>query len=322
MSEMKKILIFGVNGFTGIHLYRYLREVEKREIVGTYFKKLNSSTREHLEGCRLKSCNINEISQIKRVLKLVNPEQIYFLPAIVTVGASFERATEIYDTNILGLMKFFEAFIGVGCKSKILVVGSAEEYGKVKKSVLPIKESQPLNPANPYGFSKAMQDQLVKYCSGNYHLFVHRTRTFHFTGPLQPNSFVVSDFASQIAQIEAGLKKPVISVGNLRAKRDFTDIRDIVRAYYLIMNKVKEPDVFNVCSNRSVSIEVILEKMISESSTKIKVKQDSKKLRRLDVPDFRGDNSKLVKKTGWKEEVSFNQMLKDVLNYHRQLVKV
>ena len=318
---MKKILIFGANGFTGIHLYHYLRRVEKKEIIGTYLKKPNSSYRKYLKGCQLKSCDINEFSQIKRVLESVKPDQIYFLPAIVTVGASFDRAVEIYNTNILGLKIFFDAFVNVGLRSKILIVGSAEEYGKVKKAALPIKESQPLNPVNPYGFSKTIQDRLVKYYSSNYRLCVHRTRTFHFTGPLQPDSFVVSDFASQIAQIEAGFKRPVVSVGNLSAKRDFTDIRDVVRAYHLIMNKVEEPDVFNVCSNRSVSIQIILERLIYESKVDIKIKQDPKKLRSLDVLDFRGDNSKLIKKTKWKEEVSFDQMLRDVINYHRQLVK-
>lgn len=246
----------------------------------------------------------------------IKPDQIYFLPAVVTVAGAFDQALSIYETNILGSAKFFEALIRLNLNPKILIPGSAEEYGPVNNRHLPIKETQDLAPANPYGLSKSLQERLTQYYVRRHRLHVSITRTFHFTGPYQSPSFVISDFALQIARIESGLAKPVIAVGNLSARRDFTDIRDVVHAYHLIMNS-KSPDIFNVCSGKSVAIKDMLDLLLSKTRVNIKVQKDPKKMRPVDVKDFRGDYTKLRAKTGWRPKISLETMVEDVLNYHR-----
>lgn len=313
---MKKILIFGINGFSGIHLWNRLRLLVKADIYGTYRQPLSPFKKKILKGCVLRHCDINNFEDIKKILNKFKPTHIYFLPALVTVAQSYDYARIIYQTNILGTANFLEAVVALKLHPRILISGSAEEYGRVSAAHLPIKEDQLLRPANPYGLSKSLQEYLMWYYVYNFGLNIRMTRTFHFAGPGQPTAFVVSDFASQVARIEAGIMPSVIHVGNLKAKRDFTDIRDVVKAYHFIMEKVDSPKVFNVCSGYSVSIQSILDSLLSLSSVKIRVQRDSKKMRRLDVPDFRGDNSRL-KTTGWKPDYSLQQTLSDVLNEHR-----
>lgn len=315
---MKKILIIGVDGFTGGHLWEYLKKNEKQEIIGTHCKPLDGFKRKLLKGCSILKCNVNSYPEMKNVLAKTIPVEIYFLSSLVTVARSFETAVDIYETNILGLAKFFEACQCLCPKARVLVTGSAEEYGKVKKEVLPIKESCQLCAVSPYGLSKILQEEVARYYFRNHGLDVRMTRTFHFAGIRQPPTFVVSDFASQIASIEAGLREPVISVGNLNAKRDFTDIRDVVRAYYLIMKKAQAGETFNVCSGRSVVIQSVLDELLSQSTVKITVKKDLKKLRKADVPDFRGDNTKLIQEIGWRPEIHLKQTFTDVLNWWRE----
>ncbi|MFA5059049.1 MAG: GDP-mannose 4,6-dehydratase [Candidatus Omnitrophota bacterium] len=317
----KRILIFGVDGFSGSHLWNYLKTVEKNEIVGTYNKKLDAFKKNTLKGCLLFQCDINDYSRIKEVLSKVSADEIYFLCSVVTVARSFEMAPSIYETNVLGVSKFLEAVIKTSPRSKILLTGSAEEYGKVSPKDLPIRESQSLAPVSPYGISKMIQEKLVERYRKNYQLRINTTRTFHFSGPWQSNAFVVSDFASQIAQIELGLRKPIIYVGNLKAKRDFSDIRDVVGAYYCIMKKANMGEAFNVCSGRSVAIEDILKRLLSKTNAKISVLKDPQKMRKLDIPDFCGDNRKLKRRTGWKPEISLDQTLDDVLNWWQQYFK-
>lgn len=317
----RRILIFGVDGFSGLHLWNYLKGVERQDIVGTYNRKLDSFKKNILKGCPVRHCDINDYSRIKEILAEISPGEIYFLPALVTVAKSFEMAAPIYETNILGAGKFFEAVIRICPKARILLTGSAEEYGRVRPQALPIVEGQELSPVSPYGMSKMIQEQLAQYYQKNYKLSVSTTRTFHFAGPWQPSSFVISDFSSQIAQIELGRRAPVIRVGNIKAKRDFTDIRDVVAAYYLIMKKGKEGDVFNVCSGCSVEIKTILDLLISKAHVKITVLKDPKRMRPLDVPDFKGSNNKITRETGWKPRIKLNQTLDDVLIWWRNFLR-
>ena len=315
---MKKTLIVGVNGFTGLHLWECLKEKQNSKIIGTFHRSLNFSLEQILKGCSLVRCNVTNQKEIKAVLSKTIPDEIYFLSSIVTVARSFEMAADIYDTNVLGTEKFLKSCVEVCPKARILISGSAEEYGKVGKSSLPLRENHPLSPVSPYGLSKMLQEKLAEYYFLNHQLNTVTTRTFHFAGVRQPRTFVVSDFASQIADIEAGDKEPVIRVGNLEARRDFTDIRDVVRAYSLIMEKKDARGVFNVCSGRSVPVQFILDELLAQSKCKISVQNDPLKMRKADVPDFRGDHLKLTKATGWKPRISLKQTLTDVLNWWRK----
>ena len=197
---------------------------------------------------------------------------------------------------------------------KILISGSAEEYGKVSQKMMPIKETYALNPVSPYGSSKKMQEEMGLLYNRTYGLDIVLTRTFHYSGPHQPLGFVFSDFAHQIVDIKNG-KQDYIKVGNLDAKRDFTDIRDVVSAYSALMEKGRGGEVYNVCSSQSVPIKNILDMMVSYSEGNIEIVVDETKLRPSDIPDFVGDNSKLKKDTGWQQQFSIDDTVKDVLDF-------
>jgi len=318
---MSKIIIFGVNGFTGLHLWELLKRHVKSDVIGTYHHPLGACQKKILSGCRLKQCDILDFGSIKRILSDIRPKQVYFLPAIVTVAKSFERAVDIYHTNVMGCAHFFEALVQLGLFPKVLLASSSETYGHVPHHRLPIKESYPLSPANPYGLSKALEEHLASYYSSIHRLTILTARTFHFSGPRQSTGFVIPSFARQIALAEEKKIDPVISVGNLKAKRDFTDIRDVVNAYFLLMRKEDRSGTFNICSGRSVAIHSVLNQLISLAKIKIAVRQDPEKFRKLDIKDFRGDHRKLIRKTGWSARFTLKQTLQDVLNEQRQLIK-
>jgi GDP-4-dehydro-6-deoxy-D-mannose reductase len=198
-----------------------------------------------------------------------------------------------------------------------MVPGSAEAYGRIDPKDMPITESQPLRARNPYGLSKASQEMIAQYYQETFGMNIFLTRSFHYTGPGQPTGFVCSDFAKQIAEIERGMKDPVISVGNLKAKRDFLDIRDVVRAYWVIVEEGRPGVVYNVCSGRSVAIEEVLDTLVGMSHARISVSVDPARLRPVDVPDFVGDNSRLVRETSWRQRIALADSLRDVLEFWR-----
>ena len=190
----------------------------------------------------------------------------------------------------------------------------------VYENEVPIKETNPLRPLSPYAVSKVTQDYLGYQYNKSYGIFIVRTRGFNHTGPRRGDVFVTSNFAKQIAEIEKGNKPPVIYVGNLDAKRDFTDVRDIVRAYWLSLEKGEPGEVYNLSSNSTHSIQSMLDKLLSFSTIKIEVKQDPARMRPSDVMILWGDNTKFVKQTGWKPEIPFEKTMKDLLDYWRERV--
>lgn len=220
---------------------------------------------------------------------------------------------------MIGTANLLEAVKKIVPNAKILIPGSAEEYGKVSEDKMPIKRDYPLNPINPYGISKKVQEEIGLYYFQTYGLNIYFTRTFHYTGPGQPLGFVCSDLAKQVADAENGKIKS-IKVGNLKAKRDFTDIRDIVAAYWKVINKGQVGEVYNVCSGKSVSIKEILNKLIKLSKKDLSVEVDTNKLRPSDVPDFIGDNTKL-KNVGWRPKYSISDSLNALLEGWRDEVK-
>ena len=188
----------------------------------------------------------------------------------------------------------------------------------VHEDELPIRETNPLRPLSPYAVSKVAQDMLAYQYFMSYGTDVVITRGFNHEGPRRGPVFVASDFAKQIADIERGLKTPVIHVGNLEARRDFTDVRDMVRAYWLALEKCEPGEVYNICSGTAWSIQKVLDHLLSLTKAKIEVRQDPARLRPSDVPILLGDNSKFVKATGWQPTIPFEQTLKDMLEFWRR----
>jgi len=307
-----RVLIIGITGLAGRHLYNHLVKDKKYEICGTYNQ--NKEYADAFTDAELFKCDINDICSTESIIKQCEPEQIFHFGAYVTVHNSFNNPIPIFQTNVMGTVNVLESIRMADMDCKILISGSAEEYGKVLQDMMPIKETYALNPVSPYGLSKKMQEEVGLLYNRTYGLDVVLTRTFHYSGPHQPLGFVFPDFAHQIVDIKNG-KQNYIKVGNLDAKRDFTDIRDVVSAYSALMEKGRTGEVYNVCSSQSVPIKKILDMMVSYSEGDIEIVVDETKLRPSDIPNFVGDNGKLKKDTGWQQHFSLDDTVKDVLDF-------
>jgi len=223
------------------------------------------------------------------------------------------------ETNIIGMVHLFEAIRKSKIDPKVQVAGSSEEYGMVHPEELPVKETNPLRPLSPYAVSKVAQDRLSYQYHQSYGLKVVVTRAFNTTGPRRPPIYVTSSFAKQIAEIEKG-KKPIIYVGNLNARRDFSDVRDIVRAYWLTMQRCEPGEVYNICSEKAWSIQEVTDLLLSLTSRRIQIQQNPSKMRPADIPVMQGDCTKFKKQTGWKPEIAFEKTMADLLEYWRARV--
>lgn len=318
-----KALITGITGFVGSHLAEFLLAKGGIEVYG--LERWRSRT-ENIEAIKDKlnliECDIRDASSVKKAIEKIRPEQIYHLAAQSFVPTSWSAPAETLTTNIIGELNIFEAVRELKIKPGILVAGSSEEYGLVHPHELPIKEINPLRPLSPYAVSKVGQDLLGYQYFMSYKLHIIRTRAFNHTGPRRGQVFVSSNLARQIVEIERGLKERVIEVGNLEAQRDFTDVRDIVKAYYLALEKGTPGEVYNICSGKAYKIREVLEMLIGLTRVKIEVRIDPKRMRPSDVPILLGDNSYFSKTTGWKPEIPFKKTLEDILFWWRGKIPV
>ena len=318
-----KALITGISGFAGSHLAEFLLK-KGYKVYGTFYDKGTfSNLNGFIDRIILYQCDIRNYDSLKIIIKKVHPDEIYHLAAISFVPISLKNPKLTFDTNLYGTLNLYQAIIELRFNPKILFVGSADEYGIVNENDLPIKENCSLRPVNPYSISKASADFLSYFYFKNYHLKIIRVRPFNHIGPRQAPNFVCSDFAKQIVEIEKGIKiEPIIKVGNLKAKRDFTDVRDIVRAYWLAIQKGKTGEVYNLCAGRCVQIKELLNNFLELSSKKIEIMKDSKRIRTSDNPILQGDCSKIRERCGWKPEIPFDKTLKDILKYWRGISRL
>jgi GDP-4-dehydro-6-deoxy-D-mannose reductase len=315
---MRRVLVTGVTGFAGSHLVDYMLDRGDCEIVGIQRWRSRTENIEHFaDRITLLECDLRDASSTRDTLEKVRPDWIFHLAAQSFVPTSWSAPTESLSTNIIGQVNLFEAVRRLGLKCRIQLACSSEEYGLVMPDELPIRETNPLRPLSPYAVSKVGQDLLGYQYWMSWKLDCVRTRGFNHEGPRRGPVFVASDFAKQIADIEKGRKPAVISVGNLEARRDFTDVRDMVRAYWLALEKCEPGEVYNIATGSAWSIRKVLDHLLSLTKTKIEVRQDPARLRPSDVPVLIGDNTKFVKATGWSPTIPFEQTLRDMLEYWR-----
>jgi GDP-4-dehydro-6-deoxy-D-mannose reductase len=265
----------------------------------------------------LLECDLRDASSTRDTLERVRPDWIFHLAAQSFVPTSWTAPTESLTTNVVGQVNVFEAVRKLDMHCRIQLACSSEEYGLVQPDEVPIKETNPLRPLSPYAVSKVGQDLLGYQYWMSWKLDCVRTRGFNHEGPRRGPVFVASDFARQIANIEKGIRPPVVSVGNLDARRDFTDVRDMVKAYWLALEKGRPGEVYNICSERAWSIREVLDMLLGMTNAKIEVRQDPARLRPSDVPVLLGDCSRFRNETGWKPEIPFEQTLRDMLEYWR-----
>jgi GDP-4-dehydro-6-deoxy-D-mannose reductase len=296
----------------------YLLKRKDCEIYG--IARWRSST-ENIDAIKNKikmvECDLRDLVSTLKAIKTVRPEKIFHLAAQSFVPASWHSPQETIITNTIGQLNIFEACRSAGIDPVIQIACSSEEYGLVLKDEIPIKETNPLRPLSPYAVSKIAQDFLGYQYFKSYDMKIIRTRGFNHTGPRRGEVFVTSTFCKQIAEIEKSKKEPIIYAGNLEAKRDFTDVRDMVRAYWLAAEKCIPGEVYNICSGKAWSIKNVIDILLSMTSVKVEIKKDPARIRPSDVPVLLGDNSKFVKQTGWSPEIPFEKTMKDLLDYWR-----
>jgi len=319
-----KVLITGITGFAGSHLADYiLANHPDVDVFGTIRWRSRRENIQHIEDkVTFFEADLKDAISLNKCLDKIKPERIFHLAAQSFVPTSWNCPAETFAINAVGQINLFEAVLSLNLSPRIQVAGSSEEYGAVQPDELPMQETTPLRPLSPYAVSKVAQDLLGWQYFQSYGLKVVRTRGFNHTGPRRGDVFICSNFAKQIAEIEAGKRDPVIRVGNLEAQRDFSDVRDIVRAYWLALEKGETGEVYNIGSGKAYVMKDILDRLLSMSKVKVKVEVDPQRLRPSDVPILLSDCTKFMKITGWKPEIPFQDSLRDLLQFWRERISV
>jgi GDP-4-dehydro-6-deoxy-D-mannose reductase len=314
-----RALVTGASGFAGSHLCEHLLEQPGWEV---YAVCLAACSTENLDPVRdrltMLSGDLLDAAWTAQVIAEVRPEAVLHLAALSSPQASFGDPWGTLSNNIAVQINLFQAIRQAGLDPAVLIAGSGEEYGMVRPEDLPVDEDTPLRPANPYAVSKVTQDYLALQYHISYRLRAVRVRPFNHIGPRQALGFVTSDFAHQIAEIEAGRRPPVVRVGNLSAERDFTDVRDMVRAYLLAVTQGEPGAVYNIGSDTAHSIEEILRTLLRLSTVAIRVETDPERMRPSDVPRLVCDSTRFRRRTGWAPRISLEQTLGEVLGYWRK----
>ncbi|MFZ5366041.1 MAG: GDP-mannose 4,6-dehydratase [Patescibacteria group bacterium] len=316
----KRALITGITGFAGSHMAEFLLK-EGIEVYGICRWRSNRENISHLgEKLKLIEADILDAHSLESLMFEVRPDLVFHLAAQSFVPASWTSPAVTLETNVVGSANLFEAVRRTQIDPVISIACSSEEYGLVKPNEIPIKETNPLRPLSPYAVSKVAMDYLGFQYFKSYGMRIVRTRGFNHSGPRRGEVFAESSFAKQIAEIEKGKREPVIYVGNLEAQRDYTDVRDMVRGYFLAATKGEPGEVYNICQGKAWKIAEVLEYLLSLTKVKVKIKNDPARARPSDVPILIGDNSKFRRQTGWKPKIPLEKTFKDLLNFWRERV--
>lgn len=308
-----RILITGAGGFVGSHLIEFLRTEESGAQIYGLLKPGSAPLLSSWEGVMVLEADLESTAAVDAAVECARPDRIVHLAAQSSVHESWEDPEGTWRTNVHGLLHVLEAVRRFALSPRILVVGSADEYGRVDPHAIPIDEDTPLRPHSPYAASKVAQSYLALQYALSHQLGIVRTRTFPHTGPGRGEAFAESSFARQVAEIAAGHAAPVVRVGNLEAVRDFTDVRDVVRAYWALLDRAQSGDVFNVCSGRGVRLRELLETLCGLAGVDIEIEVDRERLRPADIPLLIGNPGRLQAATGWEPAIPLEQTLRSLL---------
>lgn len=304
-----KALITGASGFVGSYLIDKLLQ-KGYEVVG-----LSRSQPEN-KDVNFISCDINDPAKVNKILKSAKPDEIYHLAGSAFIPDTYKDPLGAYHTIVNGTLTLYEAIRQLELGSKILYVGSAEVYGDGRGK--PFNEEDLLQPANPYAGAKACADLISEQYAINYQMNIIRARPFNHTGPKQSADFVCSSFAKQIAEME-GHGRNVIRVGNIHVKRDFLDVRDVVNAYFELLQQGKNSEAYNVSANKAVSISELLSWLFSFSNIEDPIiEMDTNKIRDNDAAIRLGNNSKLLQDITWNQEYQLKDTMREMLEYWRE----
>lgn len=313
-----RILATGITGFAGGHLAEALLQQGGHELVGVCRHAQWPVSLRHLSTkIELRACDLAEPDSIQRTLAEVQPKQIYHLAGYARTGQSFHEVEAAWAGNLTATLNLYEGVSKWGGKPRILHVGSGMIYGQPDPPVAAYDENCPLAPANPYAASKAAADLAAYQYTCFPGLEIIRVRPFNHIGPRQSPQFAVAHFAEQIAAIEKGQRPPVLETGNLSPRRDFSDVRDMVQAYMLLMERGRAGQAYNAASGQVRSMQEVLELLLSLTSARIELRQQPKLMRAAEIGEIRGNADKLRRETGWAPHLSLQQTLKDTLNFWR-----
>ena len=307
-----RLLVTGVAGFVGRHLLGFLREEHPEvEVIGVVRSRAEADGLAPEVALRI--ADLTQADAVAAALEGPAPDRVIHLAAQSSPTLSWTDPTATFQSNVLGLVHLLEAIRRRGLKPRVLVVGSSEEYGRAEPREMPLREEATLRPASPYAASKVAQGYVALQYGLGHGMPILRTRTFHHTGPGRADTFAESSFARQLTEIESGRRPPRVDVGNLDAVRDYTDVRDVVRAYWALLETGWPPEVYNVASGRGIRIGDLLQRLIRLCGVDVELHADPSRLRPVDLPILVGDSSKLRAATGWSPRLDLDQTLLDLL---------
>jgi GDP-4-dehydro-6-deoxy-D-mannose reductase len=313
-----RLLVTGAHGFVGGHLLDYVRDEHPEVQVFALVRPRGGAPGPRPGNATVLEADVDDAPAVKEAVAIARPDRIVHLAGQSSVHHSWIDPGATLRTNVLGLVHVMDGVRAEGLRPRVLVVGSADEYGIVDPAAVPVREETPVRPLSPYAVSKVAQGLLALEYSAPGGPEVIRTRTFPHTGPGRGEAFAESSFARQIAEVQAGHRPGVLSVGNLDAVRDFTDVRDVVRAYWALLERAPSgaarlDSVYNVCSGKGVRLADLLARLITLAGAKVEVRQDPARLRPSDIPVLVGDPSRLVAATGWEPRIGLDRTLGDLL---------
>ncbi|MGI5916949.1 MAG: GDP-mannose 4,6-dehydratase [Anaerolineae bacterium] len=317
-----RALVTGVGGFAGSHLAEYLLGLEGMQVYGVV--RPGGDTRNIaaiLSQMDLHREDLADRHDVRALIEAVRPDYLFHLAAQASVGRAWDDPGATLSNNIVIEANLLQALVDLEQRPRVLIVGSSDVYGRVRPEEVPVSEDVPLRPVNPYAVSKIAQEYLGYQYYLSHGLHVIRVRPFNHIGPRQGVGFVVPDFSRQIALIEAGLQEPLLRVGNLSAQRDFTDVRDMVRAYHLALEHGRPDRVYNLGSGRGISIRDLLDRLLAQSRVPIQVEADPARMRPSDVPIIVADSRRFQRDTGWAPGCNIDETLRDVMAYWRERVQ-
>ncbi len=309
------ILVTGASGFVGRHLLPLL---SSHRVTGTVGKTSQRDMRDKFPGVDVVAMDLQDAAAVEKTVARLRPDACFHLAGVSSVDVFHQRVAESFRINAEGWLHLLEAFRRHAPAAKILLISSAQVYGSVPAEQMPIRETQPLSPDNFYSVSKAACEGLAKCYALNYAMQIVTIRPFNHIGPGQSASFVCSSLARQIAALPADADGAALQAGNLQSERDFTDVRDIVRAYVLALENGKPGEAYNVCSGKAVSIENVFQRMLELSGIKTPVSIEHTHRRSMDIPSFFGSCEKLRRQTGWAPAIPLDQTLRDTLDYWKE----
>jgi GDP-4-dehydro-6-deoxy-D-mannose reductase len=316
-----RVLVTGAHGFVGGHLLEMLRAEHPQVEVFALVRPRGGAPGPRPGRASILEADIDDAPAIAAAVATARPDRIVHLAGQSSVHHSWIDPGGTLRTNVQGIVHLMDAVRAERLRPRVLVVGSADEYGIVENASIPVREDMPLRPVSPYAVSKVAQGLLALEYAAPGGPEVLRTRTFPHTGPGRGEAFAESSFARQIAEVMAGRRPPVLSVGNLDSVRDFTDVRDVVRAYRLLVQHGEPGEAYNVCSGHDIAIAELADRLVGKARAPMRLEGDPSLQRPVDVPVLRGDYTRLSKATGWEPEIDLDQTITDLLEEWRDHVR-